>query len=160
MATRFVFLFLMIGSVGIVIWASDQITLQGEHTIYTVDCEHGSWEGQQCSGRLVAGEQHRFRASRSRNEVVFWIAGSSAPSGKYTDCQVTNRDNWKCNARSSEQASIVSELSSGRPSASEIVTAHPFHAVAKWKWWMLRAGIPGFTVADYGSERSNAYSGK
>ena len=160
MVKRFIFLFFMVAGLAIAIWASDRVTLQGEHTIYTVACEHGNWERQRCTGRLVAGEQHRFRASRSRNEVVFWIAGSPAPSGKYTDCQVTNRDNWKCNASSNEQTSIVRELSSGMPTASGTVSTHPFHAVAKWKWWMLRAGIPGFTVADYGSEPSNANSGK
>ena len=31
------------------IWASDRITLQGERTIYTVNCEGGNWVGNRCT---------------------------------------------------------------------------------------------------------------
>jgi hypothetical protein len=43
-------------------WASDTVTLQGERTIYTVECRQGGWQGQHCSGRLAAGDRFRFRA--------------------------------------------------------------------------------------------------
>jgi hypothetical protein len=142
--------FLVLGGLGVVIWASDQITLQGERTIYTVDCEQGEWDGLRCKGRLVAGDMHRFRVSRSRNEVVFWIAGSNAPSGKYGDCQVVDRDNWVCKIGPAEHPAIVRELSYGRPTAAGSESSVPFHAVAKWKWWALHAGLPGFGSADFG----------
>src|SRR5215204_2880092 len=43
-------------------WAVDFISVQGERTVYTVDCVGGVWSGAQCSGNLVAGERYRFRA--------------------------------------------------------------------------------------------------
>jgi len=137
--------------VGLVIWASDQVTMQGERTIYTVACEQGVWEGLRCTGRLSPGELHRFLVSKTRNEVVFWISGSRTPSGKYTNCTVVDRDNWSCNDRAGEQLAIVNELSYGRPTAKGSEPTLPFHAVTKWKWWALRAGLPGLRVADFGS---------
>ncbi len=70
MFKRLVFFLLVVGGPCIAIWASDRVTLQGERTIYTVSCQHGTWEGQRCNDRLEAGEQHRFRASRSRQSCV------------------------------------------------------------------------------------------
>ena len=142
---------LVLGGLGFVIWASDQITLQGERTLYTVTCEQGVWEELRCTGRLAAGDLHRFLVSRNRNEVVFWISGSRVPSGKYTDCTVIDRDNWTCNVGANEQPAIVRELSYGRPTLSGSGLTVPFHAVAKWKWWALHAGLPGFVKADFGS---------
>ena len=142
---------LVLGALGAVIWSSDQITLQGERTIYTVICEQGVWDGLRCPGRLSAADLHRFLVSRNRNEVVFWISGSSTPSGKYTDCKVTDRDNWTCNVVAGAQRAIVRELSYGRPTSSGSDPARPFHAVAKWKWWALQMGLPGFGTADFGS---------
>ena len=87
-------LVLVLAALAILVWASDHITLQGERTIYSVTCEGGAWDGLRCTGRLAAGDRYRFRASPSRNEVLYWVAGSRAPSGKYTDCKVASRDNW------------------------------------------------------------------
>lgn len=142
---------LVLASLGFVIWSSDQVTLQGERTIHTVTCEGGAWDGLRCTGRLAAGELHRFLVSKNRNEVVYWISGSSTPSGKYTDCKVTDRDNWSCNVGVAERRAIATELSYGRPTANGSGPTLPFHAVAKWKWWALRAGLPGFRAADFGS---------
>jgi hypothetical protein len=151
MDRNWVSLILGFGSLGIVIWASDRITLQGERTIYTVTCKQGIWDGLACSGRLMAGDRYRFRASRSQNEVVYGIAGLDAPSGKHSDCQVANRDNWACNVRAGESPSIAREFSRGKPIRGNGLTL-PFYAVAKWKWWTLRTGIPVFRTADYGNE--------
>jgi hypothetical protein len=131
------------------IWSSDRITWEGERTVYTVTCERGVWEGLRCSGRIAAGDRHRFRSSHSRNEVVYWIAGSAAPSGKYTDCTVSDRDLWSCKARPGEQPTITHELSDGRPIQRVAGIDLPFHAVTKWKWWALRLGVPGFSKADF-----------
>src|SRR5664279_4924927 len=72
---------------GILIWASDRITLQGERTIYSVICEGGDPVSLRCTSRLAVGERYRFRASVCRNEVVYWIAGSRARSGKSPSLQ-------------------------------------------------------------------------
>ena len=132
----------------ILIWASDHITMEGERTIYAVVCTQGAWDGPRCNGKIAAGDRYRFRSSHTRNEVVYWTAGSNATSGKHTDCRVLDRDNWTCDAHEGEPPSIAHELSHGRP------TSHgggliPFCAVAKWKWWLLRAGFPVFGSADY-----------
>jgi len=134
-----------------VIWASDPITLQGERTIYTVNCKDGSWSGNRCTSVLAPGVRHAFRASRTRQEVIHWVRGSDEPSEKYTDCQVKNRDNWKCNSRKDQKSLFVDELINGRPilTTTQSTTPVPFHAVVKWKWYALQAGIRVFTDADY-----------
>jgi hypothetical protein len=135
----------------ILIWAGDQVTLQGERTIYTVTCEGGAWDGLRCTGRLAAGDRYRFRSSRARNEVLYWIAGSTAPSGKYSDCQVKDRDNWICNVPPGQPPSVAHELARGRPTLRDAGTVVPFRAAAKWKWWALRSGIAVSAEADYGN---------
>ena len=36
---------------GVFIWGTDYITLQGEWTIYTVECTQGVWNGDICTGK-------------------------------------------------------------------------------------------------------------
>ena len=43
--------------------------MQGERTIYTVECQAGSWNGDRCSGQLVAGPRYRYRALPPHSEV-------------------------------------------------------------------------------------------
>jgi len=145
------YIMVIVVALGVFIWSSDHITLEGERTIYTVTCEQGAWDGLRCAGRIAASDRYRFRSSRSRREVVYWIAGSAAPSGKYSDCNVTDRDYWSCKAGAGEQPTIAHELMDGRPVPSAAVADLPFHAVVKWKWWLLRMGIPGFHKADFSS---------
>ena len=139
----------IVAGLGVFIWSSDRITLEGERTIYTVECVQGAWESLRCSGRMVAGDRHRFRSSRSRREVVYWIAGSSASSGKYADCDVTDRDLWSCTAHDGDKPSIAHELVDGRPVQRHAGLDQPFHAVNKWKWWALRLGFPWISTADF-----------
>ena len=154
MIRNWAWLMLVLSGLGILIWASDHVTLQGERTIYSVICEGGDWVALRCTDRLPVGDRYRFRASGSRNEVVYWIAGSRAPSGKYTDCQVSNRDNWTCTVHPDQPPSLAYQLVQGGPIARADSPVLPCHAVAKWKWWALRAGIPGFANADYSNEPS------
>jgi hypothetical protein len=137
-------------AVGLV-WASDQITWQGERTIYAVTCENGTWLGNRCTGALVPGERHAFRASRTRQEVIYWIRGSEEPTEKYTDCRVANRDNWTCHARADQKSLRVGELINGRPTPTIVdpTSAIRMHAVTKWKWYALTIGLRVFTDADY-----------
>lgn len=139
----------VVAAMTIFIWASDRITLDGQRTIYTVTCEQGTWDGLHCAGRLAAGDRHRFRASRSRHEIVHWIAGSTRPSGKFSDCDVTDRDNWTCKPQTGEQPTIAHALADGRPVPQIAGPDQPFHAVRKWKWWALDAGIPIVSSADF-----------
>src|SRR4051812_33853388 len=81
----------------LVVWSSDRITMQGERTVFTVQCQNGVWKGASCSGRLVPGDRYAFRASALRHEVIYWTRGSQEPSGRYSDCTVVDRDNWSCN---------------------------------------------------------------
>jgi hypothetical protein len=149
MKTLWPFLLAMIVIIGGMMWVSDWITLEGERTVYTVTCPGGVWDGLRCTGRIAAGDRYRFRASRSRGEVLYWIAGSSAPSGKYTDCQVANRANWTCNVQIGQPLSIALEFSNGRPTFYGAGLTAPFYGVAKWKWWAIHFGIPGITEADF-----------
>jgi hypothetical protein len=134
--------------VGALIWASDKITLKGHHTIHTVQCLDGNWQGTRCTGIMVAGDRYRFSASRNRQEVIFWTAGSNQPSAKYTDCTVKDRDNWKCNVNPDQPATITHALVDGRP-VDGGTSPLPIHVVHKWKWWLLRSGIHIFSTADY-----------
>ena len=133
----------------LLVWMSDEITLQGERTIYTVNCEHGDWRGSLCTGTMVAGDRYRYRAFKSRNEVIFWISGSSLPSGRYTDCEVRNRGNWSCNARADAPPSITLQMQNDRATHGPIGLTVPFHAVPKWTWWLMRANLKTFHEAPY-----------
>ncbi len=131
------------------IWVSDKVTLQGERTVYAVECADGGWSDLRCTGKLKAGPQYRFRASKTRQEVVFWTAGSSDPSGKYTDCRVKDRGNWSCNIGADQPPSITQEMLDDRPVRGGGGPTLPFHAVPKWKWYALNIGIPWFSEAGY-----------
>ena len=132
-------------TLGLMIWASDRVTLQGERTIYTVHCEPDVWEDARCTGRLAPGDRYAFRASALRGEVVYWIRGSTEPSGRYADCKVVDRDNWICSIASGQKASIAFEMKKGRPTRVYDGKVIPFHDVPKWKWWLLKFGGGVFT---------------
>jgi hypothetical protein len=133
----------------LLVWASDRITLQGERTIYTANCADGAWDGLRCSGHLAPGKRYRFVASKSRQEVLHWVAGSAEPSGKYGDCSVKDRGNWFCNARVGEPASITYEMQQDRATRGAAGMTIPFYAVPKWKWWLMDVGARWFTEASY-----------
>ena len=135
--------------IGALIWASGKITLHGQRTIYCVQCRDGAWEGWRCTGALVAGDRYRFLASRSRQEVIFWVVGSNQPSAKYRSCVVKDRDNWKCNPNPDEPVAFINELVHGRPDSSGATPTAPVHAVRKWKWWLICSGLRAFHNADY-----------
>src|SRR5215471_13482051 len=131
------------------IWASDRITMQGEHTVYTVECDGGTWTGKVCSGKLAPGKRYAFRASLARQEVIYWIRGSTAPSGKFPECKVVDRDNWSCKfVPEGPQATIAYEMAKGHPTRAGSERMVPFHSVPKWKWWLIDAGLRVFTRAE------------
>lgn len=137
-----------IAAVVLVVWASDKVTLQGERTIYTVDCSGGVWQGQDCSGRLVSADRYRFRALRPHREVVFWTVGVAEPSGKFTDCDITDGRNWICKPSADALRTITLQMSAGVPIADASARTRPFHAVAKWRWFLLQWGVSSGNSAD------------
>ena len=149
MAMKWILVLLALLVLGVVFWASDRITYEGERTIYTVGCEGGTWNGLRCTGTMVAGDRYRFKASVSKQEVLFWIVSSPQPSGKYGKCKVKDRGNWSCEVVPGESSSITREMVNGRPTRDANDTTPPFHAVPKWEWWILDAGLHPYTRAGY-----------
>ena len=129
-------------------WASDFITLEGERTIYTVGCEQGAWQGNHCTGRLVAAERYRFRALHARGEVLFWTIGVSEPSGRFTDCKIQSGRNWSCKPNADASKSITLQMEHGVAVHDETGRVRSFHAVPKWRWMLARYGVPTGHDAD------------
>jgi hypothetical protein len=123
------------------LWSSDKITLQGERTIYTVQCQQGSWQDKRCSGELVAGPRFRYRALRPHREVVFWVVGSSEPSGKLTNCNIEDGRHWKCPENADSPRSITLEMSHGVPIHRPPNEPLQFHSVSKISWTLLNLGL-------------------
>ena len=126
---------------GVFVWAVDFVTLQGERTIYTANCNGGTWLDDACTGRLAAAERFRYRALKSKDEVVFWIAGSPQPSGTLTPCVIQAGRNWKCKGSADTSGSITLEMREGFAVADPASNTRPFHPVPKWKWFLLRYGV-------------------
>jgi len=125
---------------GTLMWSIDFITLQGEWTVYTAECRQGVWNGDICTGRLVASDRYRFRALKRRKEVLFWVLGTTEPSGRLAPCEIENRSNWTCEATADSPRSITLAMSKGRPVPDPTTNTRPFHAVSKLKWTVLKYG--------------------
>ena len=132
---------------GIAAFANDVVTVQGEWTVYTVNCQNGVWQGTQCTGNLIAGDRYRFRTLKAHREVMFWISGSSVPSGKFTDCEITDGRNWSCKPNADSPRTITHAIVRGRPKPEPDAGTRPFHCVSKWRWWFLKYGMPGGSSA-------------
>lgn len=127
---------------GLWVWAADIVNLQGERTIYTAGCVNGKWEGDQCSGKLVAAERFRFRALKAHSEVFFWNVGvASDPSGKFSQCVIANGRNWVCKPNADGPKSITLELARGKPVRDTTGQTRPCHPVSKWTWTLLDYGL-------------------
>ena len=122
-------------------WASDFITMQGERTVYTVECHGGAWLDDRCSGKMVAGIRYRYRALKPHHEVIFWKVGSSDHSGKFDDCAIQDGRNWVCKPSSDAPRSITLVMSEGTPLPGPAGVTLPFRAVSKWRWLLLDRGF-------------------
>ena len=118
-------------------WATDFVTLQGEWTIYTAFCKKGTWEGASCTGSLAPSARYRFRALKAHREVLFWTAGESGESGRYTRCEIQDGRNWFCPATESPVRAITHRMIQGNPQPDSDAGAIAFHRIPKWKWEML-----------------------
>ncbi|MEP6655820.1 MAG: hypothetical protein ABJC33_01210 [Betaproteobacteria bacterium] len=126
----------------VLIWTTDAITLEGERTIYTLQCNNGEWKDGKCTGTVTAGDRYRFRALKTKREVLFWTVGASTPSDKYTGCTVRNRDHWSCTTFPTEKSVPPYEMAGGRLRSPGNSAALPLHMARKWRWWLLHMGLP------------------
>ena len=130
---------LIVGILSVGAWASDFITMQGERTVYTVECRQGEWKADVCSGTVAPGLRYRYRALRAHREVIFWTLGTSDRSGKFDDCDILDGRNWLCRPNVDVGRSITREMAQGEPVPGPLT--RPFRAVSKWRWLMLDRGI-------------------
>jgi hypothetical protein len=128
-------------ALGFAAWASDFVTMQGERTIYTVDCRDGAWQGDRCSGRVAAGHRYRFRALKPHGEVIFWTVGSKEPTGRFSDCAIQDGRNWVCKANADARRSITVKMAQGAPVCEPSAGTLPFRSVSKWRWILLARGL-------------------
>ena len=140
MVRVWVFVIAILAVLGFAGWASDFITMQGERTIYTVECRDGAWAGDRCAGSLMVGQRYRYRALTHHSEVIFWTVGTSEPSGKFGDCAVQDGRNWVCKANADAARSITLQMADGAPIAGPASVTRPFRAVSKWRWLLLQRG--------------------
>jgi len=135
------FVILVLAGLVFAAWASDFVTMQGERTIYTVECSDGAWKDDRCSGKLVAGNRYRYRALKPHHEVIFWTVGSKNPSGKFDECTITDGRNWVCKANEDAKRSITLVMANGVPASRDDAVTRPFRAVSKWRWLLLEGGM-------------------
>ena len=135
------FVILILATLGFAAWASDFVTMQGERTVYTVDCSNGSWQANHCAGKLVAGNRYRYRALKPHSEVIFWTVGAKEPSGKFGECTIQDGRNWQCKANADAARSITLQMAEGAPIAGPAEVTRPFRAVSKWRWLLLQRGF-------------------
>lgn len=135
------FVILVLAVLAFSAWASDFITLQGERTIYTVECHAGTWKDDRCSGEVVAGSRYRYRALKPHNEVIFWTVGSTERSGKFDDCLIQDGRNWTCKPSGDAARSITLAMAGGAPVPGPVALTRPFRAVSKWRWLLLQRGF-------------------
>lgn len=135
------FVAVVFAGLGFAAWASDFVTMQGERTVYTVDCFGGAWQGARCTGRLVAGARYRYRALKPHSEVVFWTVGTREPSGKFENCQIQDGRNWVCKVCPDAARSITLRMARGAPVADMPTVTRPFRSVSKWRWLLLERGF-------------------
>jgi hypothetical protein len=134
------FVIALLAALGFAAWVSDFVTMQGERTVYTVDCDGGKWEGDRCSGKVKAGSRYRYRALKPHNEVIFWTVGSKEPSGKFEDCTIQDGRNWACKLCADASRSITLQMAQGKPVVDPKLGTKPFRAVSKWRWLLLQRG--------------------
>jgi hypothetical protein len=122
-------------------WASDFVTMQGERTVYTVECRDGAWTGDHCGGKLMPGHRYRYRALGPHNEVIFWTLGTKEPSGKFNQCTIQDGRNWICAPNADAPRSITLQMADGVPIAGPAGVTLSFRAVSKWRWLLLQRGL-------------------
>ena len=86
-------------------------------------------------------------AKKAHLEVMFWTAGDSAPSAKYTNCSIQDGRNWTCPPNTDSGRTITGSMVHGRPAPNPGSPELAFHQIEKWKWVALNLGSPMFGEA-------------
>ena len=102
---------------------------------------NGAWQGDRCSGQVVAGTRYRYRALKPHGEVIFWTVGTNEPSGKFSECTIQDGRNWVCKVCADAARSITLQMAQGVPVAAAPAVTRPFRAVSKWRWLLLQRGF-------------------
>jgi hypothetical protein len=118
-------------------WSTESITLQGRWDLYTARCQGGLWQGEQCTGHLIRGEQYRFKVDKEAQAVAFDVIGAKTESGQLTECRVTDARNWACQTVAPDGAHCtVRQLSQGTPALPPDALGGT-RPVSRWHWWLL-----------------------
>jgi len=139
MRTISLFFFTAICGLTFAAWSTDSVTVEGRWTVYTARCENGRWDGTECTGKLVAAEQHRFVAEPKTNEVAFEVTGSPSVVGKLSQCVVTDGRNWVCQKCDAAVCPVTRALTLGEPKIAPEGTGD-VRPVSKLKWFRLMLG--------------------
>ena len=142
--TRYLFIIASAASaaLGFAIWLGDSITPNGQRTVFTAECEQGAWHGSQCDGKLTAGRRYVFQSIKKTGEVDFWVIGSLGSFGRYTNCSIRDGRDWFCKLNEDATRTIAHELVKGAPVHDASGSTLAFHQVQKWKWLLLKFGLP------------------
>ena len=137
----FVTLLVLLIAVTTAAWATDFVTLESEWTIYTANCS-SAWQANHCTGKLLPGDRHRFRALKAHREVLYWTAGDMGESGRFVRCDIMDGRNWACPANPGSPPAITRRMVRGIPDPDKDADRLPFHRIAKVRWVALTYGIP------------------
>ena len=64
-------------------------------------------------------------------------------------CVIRDGRNWTCPAHEDAKRTITLSLEHGLALHDGTGRTQPFHAVDKWRWLLLRWGLPAGSSADY-----------
>lgn len=125
----------------VAIWLSGAITLEGQWTLYTARCSSGAWDGDRCTGRLVAAERWLFAANKAIGEVDYKTLGRESQTGRMSQCLIQDGRDWACRLVESGAPPITNHLVRGRP-VERLDAPDGVRPVPKWRWLALSARVP------------------
>ena len=129
-------------TIALVAWTTDAVRPRGVSAIYSVDCKPGTWEGNRCYGRMVAGPRYRFKVLAARGEVHFTSSIDPDVEVTYSRCTIEDRSNWSCDPSGPAPATIGHKMEHGHLVPDPAPETLPLHDVEKWRWLLLRIGVP------------------
>jgi hypothetical protein len=125
----------------VAIWLSGAITLEGQWTLYTARCSSGRWDGDRCTGNLVAAERWLFAANKAIGEVDYTALGRESRTGRLSQCLIQDGRDWACERVESGAPPITNHLVRGSP-VGRLDTPDGVRPVPKWRWLALSARVP------------------
>lgn len=114
--------------------------MEGERTLYTVQCSEGQWSGRACTGRLMAARSYRYEARPGAHEVVFSVDAAPSQRRRLAPCEVRDARNWSCAAGNDSASSVTLTMVCGQ-ATDPAPPALGLRVVPKLQWWRLKAGL-------------------